>query len=85
MIGEHPKSPLLDRGIDLRHKHILLDSNRSGIKPVTVHLSELLGSLRPFLVAQAAACARVVTPILRYAPRKCAFTVLVLRNSELAI
>jgi hypothetical protein len=39
MLDEHPKRSLLHRGIDLaRHVHILLDSERCGIKPVTVQL-----------------------------------------------
>ena len=41
MIGEHPQRAFLERGIDLLgHVHILLDSNRSGIKPVTLHLRD---------------------------------------------
>ena len=39
MIGEHPQRAFLQRSIDLLgHVHILLDSNRSGIKPVTVQM-----------------------------------------------
>jgi hypothetical protein len=37
MVSDHPKCPRLHRGINLAgHVHILLDSNRSGIKPVTL-------------------------------------------------
>jgi hypothetical protein len=37
MIGDHPQRPLLHRGINLSwHVLILLNSERCGIKPVTV-------------------------------------------------
>jgi hypothetical protein len=39
VISNHPQRPLPHGRVDLaRHAHILLDSERCGIKPVTVHI-----------------------------------------------
>jgi hypothetical protein len=38
MLGDHPHHPLTHRGLNLlRHLHILLNSERCGMKPRAVH------------------------------------------------